>query len=114
MAKSSISLVRLSLFTDCAHHVLMHATVKTYDLRSNTRFNFGSDFARLRNWPLYQYPVDEDNKKETSLSEKVLVAFCSINFWVKNASGSARTLNTSANPNQTNVSFNLIDIGVLI
>ena len=86
-AMSSPQIVRIPNLFHCVHGADNIKLVNVYDFRyktgsSKTAFNFGSDFARLKNWPKYIY---KDNETPGSLVGKLVAVFCSVNFWVRSA-----------------------------
>ena len=88
--------------------------VKVHDLRRYTCFDFAADFVRYDKTRLYEYPADT---REGDLMDRLVAVFCSVSFWVQNAGNNGnkkQVFNPSSPPPETNVSFNLSSIGVVV
>ena len=75
-------------------------------------FNFKEDFSRLRTKPEYRWTEGTD-----ALVGRLVMVFFTVNLWVNNGIASPgtplSTFNRKSTPPATNVSLNLMDIGVL-
>ena len=90
-----------------------------YDFRAHGKkrtFDFNHDFGSLYRWPKYDFV--KEGETEGVLKDRLATVFFTVNLWVHNGIASQgdpfSNMNPDAPPPVTNVSLNLLDIGVLL
>ena len=98
--------------------MLIISTVCVFDFRSqHGGFNFKSDFQKIPSGKIRMFDWNT-SLEENNLKGHLVTVFCTINLWVNNgitpANSKLSSYNPKAPPPAVNVSFNLLDVGVLL